>query len=103
MANELALNALKHGYGGRDGGCISFKLEEDGDARFRLQVADSGSGLPDDFDWRAEAAWGSGSFPRLFAPWWIHRQPDENWPPVHDLDSDRLTPIRRRYSASATP
>jgi two-component sensor histidine kinase len=50
VANELALNALKHGYGGREGGRISFELDGGGEARFRLAVEDGGSGFPNDFD-----------------------------------------------------
>lgn len=50
VINELALNALKHGFSGREGGRVSFELDKDSETRLRLKVADSGAGLPDGFD-----------------------------------------------------
>ncbi|WP_209428242.1 sensor histidine kinase [Pararhodobacter sp. SW119] len=50
IVNELALNALKHGYRGQQGACISVELVMDGADRLKLVMADSGAGLDDDFD-----------------------------------------------------
>jgi two-component sensor histidine kinase len=50
VLNELALNARKHGYGGREGGCISVELDADGDKLLKIKLCDSGSGLPDGFN-----------------------------------------------------
>jgi len=50
IVNELALNSLKHGHDGREGGRISVELEGDDRNYFRIRFADSGAGLPDDFD-----------------------------------------------------
>jgi two-component sensor histidine kinase len=50
IVNELALNALKHGYGGREGGCLSLELDLEGGMLLKLKVADGGTGLPDGFD-----------------------------------------------------
>jgi two-component sensor histidine kinase len=50
MVNELALNALKHGYDGREGGCISVELDIDDDRLITISFADSGNGLPYAFD-----------------------------------------------------
>jgi two-component system, sensor histidine kinase PdtaS len=49
IVNELALNARRHGYGGRDG-CISLELDHEGSDKLKLTFADSGVGLPDGFD-----------------------------------------------------
>lgn len=49
IANELALNALKHGYGGREGGCISAELSRSNGNCLSLTVTDSGVGLPEEF------------------------------------------------------
>ncbi len=48
IANELLLNALKHGFRGRDAGTLTVELH--GGAMNRMIVRDSGSGLPPDFD-----------------------------------------------------
>jgi two-component sensor histidine kinase len=50
IINELAVNALKHGYGGKEGGCMTLELSRDGTYRLRLRIADGGPGLPNDFD-----------------------------------------------------
>ena len=50
IVNELALNSRKHGYNGWEGGCISIELDFDGENRLKIRFADSGAGLPDDFD-----------------------------------------------------
>lgn len=50
IVNELALNSLKHGHDGREGGRISVELEGDAEDCFRIRFADSGAGLPDGFD-----------------------------------------------------
>lgn len=47
--NELALNALKHAYNSRPGGCMTIELDRDGDG-LRLNVRDGGPGLPNGFD-----------------------------------------------------
>ena len=58
--NELALNALKHGYDGNgDGdGYVSVWVDRTHDGRVEIDVADGGHGLPDGFD--AEASTGLG-------------------------------------------
>jgi len=58
IVNELALNAVKHGYNGREGGCISLELESDGRNGLKIRFADSGVGLPDDFDHEAGSGLG---------------------------------------------
>jgi len=50
IVNELALNSRKHGYNSWEGGCISIELDFDGRDRLKIRFADSGTGLPDDFD-----------------------------------------------------
>lgn len=47
--NEIALNALKHAYDSRPGGCMTIELDRDGDG-LRLNIRDGGPGLPDHFD-----------------------------------------------------
>lgn len=49
VINELLLNALEHGMGGRTRGVITLSLTDLGDS-VRLAVQDDGSGLPSDFD-----------------------------------------------------
>lgn len=49
IVNEFALNAYKHAYGGKAGGCVTIELGRDGDD-LRLKIADGGPGLPDQFD-----------------------------------------------------
>jgi len=48
IVNELALNARRHAYDGRDG-CISLELDHEGES-LKITFADSGPGLPDGFD-----------------------------------------------------
>lgn len=50
IVSELALNARKHGYGGREDGCVTVELESDQESFVRLIVADGGVGLPEGFD-----------------------------------------------------
>ncbi|MFZ3045035.1 MAG: histidine kinase dimerization/phosphoacceptor domain -containing protein [Desulfatirhabdiaceae bacterium] len=53
ILNELASNAIKHGFPNGDGGEISVALDHDpttGSAC--LRVRDNGVGLPENFDWR---------------------------------------------------
>ncbi|MCH8490676.1 MAG: sensor histidine kinase [Oceanicaulis sp.] len=50
IINELAMNALKHGYDSREGGCIFIELDVEGEDHLRIRFADGGTGLPDGFD-----------------------------------------------------
>ncbi|WP_299360183.1 sensor histidine kinase [uncultured Paracoccus sp.] len=50
IVNELALNALKHGYGGSAGGVARIGLATDPDGQLQLTFADAGTGLPANFD-----------------------------------------------------
>lgn len=49
IINELALNALKHGYDGAPGGTVTLSLDSPSDGGLRLCFADEGAGLPNDF------------------------------------------------------
>lgn len=48
VVNELALNAHKYAYGGKPGGCVTIELGRDG-CGVKLEIADGGPGLPDQF------------------------------------------------------
>ncbi|HEY9648365.1 MAG TPA: PAS domain S-box protein [Chroococcidiopsis sp.] len=50
MVNELVANALKHGFPDRRSGTISISLLPNADGLAELTVADTGVGLPPDFD-----------------------------------------------------
>jgi PAS domain S-box-containing protein len=50
VVNELLTNALKHAFGGRDGGTIKLHSLVD-DNGCRVTVADDGVGLPEGTDW----------------------------------------------------
>ena len=52
ILNELAGNALKHAFQGRNEGEVTVSLQEAADGRIGLQVRDNGVGLPSGFDWR---------------------------------------------------
>jgi two-component sensor histidine kinase len=52
ILNELAGNALKHAFVGRDKGAVTISLQGLAEGRVRLGVADNGAGLPADLDWR---------------------------------------------------
>jgi two-component sensor histidine kinase len=52
ILNELAGNALKHAFNGRNDGQVKVSLGPDSDGRVRLAVRDNGIGLASDFDWR---------------------------------------------------
>lgn len=52
ILNELASNALKHAFAGRDGGEVAVTLRGDDDGEVRLRIGDDGTGLPPGFDWR---------------------------------------------------
>lgn len=47
--NELAMNAVKHAYGGRDQGALHIEARRRG-AALTLSVTDLGAGLPEGFD-----------------------------------------------------
>jgi two-component sensor histidine kinase len=51
ILNELVSNALKHAFGGRDGGEVAVSLRGGAQGRVRLCVRDDGRGLPAGFDW----------------------------------------------------
>jgi two-component sensor histidine kinase len=50
ILNELAGNALKHAFRGRDGGEVKVSLHNGEDGRISLCVSDNGIGLPEGFD-----------------------------------------------------
>jgi two-component sensor histidine kinase len=52
ILNELATNALKHAFRGRDGGTVKVSLRGSPDGRVCLRVGDNGTGLPPGLDWR---------------------------------------------------
>ena len=52
ILNELAGNALKHAFRGRDEGEVIVSLQGGIEGRIRLTVADNGVGLTAGFDWR---------------------------------------------------
>jgi two-component sensor histidine kinase len=49
IINELAANALKHGYPGSRGGRVLIEMQPEG-GLMRLRVSDDGAGLPADLD-----------------------------------------------------
>ena len=52
IVNELLTNSLKHGFAQSSGGEVRLVLQREPDGRIRLQVSDTGAGLPADFDSR---------------------------------------------------
>lgn len=50
IINELICNALKHGFKEKESGSISIQLNKIQPKEYKLQVKDSGKGLPEDFD-----------------------------------------------------
>ena len=52
IANELIINALKHGFPGERTGSLRIGLDNLGDGRYRMVVADDGAGFPKDLDFR---------------------------------------------------
>jgi two-component sensor histidine kinase len=52
ILNELAANALKHAFAGRDAGEVTAALHADPGGRVHLCVRDDGVGLPPGVDWR---------------------------------------------------
>jgi two-component sensor histidine kinase len=52
ILNELATNALKHAFRGRDTGQVGVSFRRGPEGRVRLRVRDNGSGLPTGLDWR---------------------------------------------------
>jgi len=52
ILNELAGNALKHAFQGRDEGTVSVSLKNDAEERIHLCVSDNGVGLPEGLVWR---------------------------------------------------
>jgi two-component sensor histidine kinase/PAS domain-containing protein len=58
ILNELAGNALKHAFRGRDEGEVTVSLKVGVDGRICLYVGDNGVGLPAGFDWRQTSSLG---------------------------------------------
>ncbi|MBI5383909.1 MAG: response regulator [Verrucomicrobia bacterium] len=58
ILNELATNALKHAFRGRDRGEIAVELRHGSDGEVRLRLADDGVGLPPGLDWRRAGSLG---------------------------------------------
>jgi PAS domain S-box-containing protein len=52
VANELIINALKHGFPAGRSGSLRIGLDNLGDGRYRMVVADDGAGFPKDLDFR---------------------------------------------------
>jgi len=52
IANELIINAFKHGFPAGRSGSLRVGLEDLGDGRYRMIVADDGVGFPEDLDFR---------------------------------------------------
>jgi len=52
IVNELLTNSLKHAFAEGQAGEIRLSLQQDADGAARLQVSDTGAGLPRDFDSR---------------------------------------------------
>jgi two-component system CheB/CheR fusion protein len=54
ILNELAANAIKHAFQGRDhaGGVVTISLQRSKKGQIALRVRDNGVGLPEGFDWR---------------------------------------------------
>ena len=52
IANELIINTLKHGFPAGRSGSLRIGLEDLGDGRYRMSVADDGVGIPEDLDIR---------------------------------------------------
>ena len=52
ILNELASNALKHAFPGRNGGEVGVSLRGGPEGRVCLRVRDNGTGLPAGLDWR---------------------------------------------------
>jgi PAS domain S-box-containing protein len=52
IANELILNALKHGFPAGSTGTLRIGLDDLGEGRYRMVVADDGVGFPEDLDFR---------------------------------------------------
>ena len=57
IVNELLTNSLKHGFASGETGEIKIALHE-ADGRVRLAVSDTGTGLPEDLDWKKEKSLG---------------------------------------------
>jgi two-component sensor histidine kinase len=58
ILNELATNALKHAFHGRQHGEITVELRAGADGRAHLRFADNGIGLPPGRDWRQASSLG---------------------------------------------
>ena len=59
ILNELATNALKYAFAGRDDGEVTVGLSCDATtSRVCLRISDNGVGLPAGFDWRASSSLG---------------------------------------------
>lgn len=52
IINELASNALKYAYTGRDHGELNLKMALEEDGQYHLRIRDDGVGLPENLDWR---------------------------------------------------
>jgi PAS domain S-box-containing protein len=58
ILNELAGNALKHAFRGRNEGEVTVSLHQTANGRICLRVRDNGVGLPSGFDWRQPSSLG---------------------------------------------
>jgi len=58
ILNELAVNALKHAFTGRDTGEVAVTLHSEADGQVCLCVKDNGTGFPSGLDWRQSRSLG---------------------------------------------
>jgi PAS domain S-box-containing protein len=58
LLNELAVNALKHAFAGRDEGEVVVSIKSDSDGLVRLGVSDNGVGFSKGQDWRQKHSLG---------------------------------------------
>jgi PAS domain S-box-containing protein len=58
ILNELAGNALKHAFRGRNEGEVTVSLHQTANGHICLRVRDNGVGLPSGFDWRQPSSLG---------------------------------------------
>lgn len=64
ILHEIFVNAIKHAFPERKRGCVQLLLEEH-DGVALLKCADNGTGLPEDFDMRADGSHGLSLISKL--------------------------------------
>jgi len=58
IVNELVINAFKHGFPGGGPGNVTLSMHRTEERRLRLEVADDGCGIPQNFDLRRSKSLG---------------------------------------------